>query len=45
MAAVPTSSGHRADRRLVTLADKLDHEAAMLEVETEPPSDATTRRS
>jgi hypothetical protein len=37
MAAIPTSGGHRADRKLLTLADKLDHEAARLEVETKPP--------
>jgi hypothetical protein len=36
MAAVRTSGGHQADRQLVTLADKLDHEAARLEGETEP---------
>jgi hypothetical protein len=41
VAAVPTAGGHRADRLLVTLAEQLDHEAAMLEGQTEPSSDAT----
>ena len=36
MAAVPTSGGHRADRRLVTLAEQLDYEAARLEGQNEP---------
>jgi hypothetical protein len=44
MAAVPTSGGHCADRQLITLADKLDHKAAKLEVETKPPSGATRRQ-
>ena len=41
MAAVPTSGGHRTDRLLVTLAEQLDYEAARLEGQTEPSSDAT----
>jgi hypothetical protein len=36
MAKVCTSGGHRADRRLLTLADRLDCQAARLEGETEP---------
>jgi|SRR5580700_6548866 hypothetical protein len=40
MAAVRTSGGHEADRQLLTLADKLDHEAARLEGQTEPPRGA-----
>ena len=36
MAEVPTSGGHRADRRLLTLAERLDREAAKLGKATLP---------
>ena len=41
--SLPPNS-HEADRQLLELADKLDHDAAMLEGQTKPPSDATRRQ-
>jgi hypothetical protein len=41
MAAVPTSGGHCADRQLLILADKLEHEAAGLEGQTAPQPNGT----
>ena len=40
MAEVPTSGGHRADRRLLTLADRLDREAAELGRDATPARDS-----
>jgi hypothetical protein len=36
VAEIRTSGGHRTDRRLLTLAERLDYEAARLEGQTEP---------
>jgi hypothetical protein len=40
LANIPTSGGHRADRVLQALADKLDHEASF----AEPPAPEAAER-
>ena len=45
MAEVPTSGGHRADRRLLTLAERLDREVAELGKDGTPSRDNSAQRA